>query len=160
MTATPLGDSWWYQRHWGTFRTGTARAKIAWEGGDAQVLLYEQGVPRTVSGFLGVLPLEIPVVHVAWSGEMVMGLERYSFGPSEPENEVRLVQPGDLTWDPKFGEICFTYGTAECKLPSGPNCVVVFGGIDGGLQSFASFCRQRRMEGVGVLRVEAEQEQE
>lgn len=87
---------------------------------------------------------------------MVIATVTYDFGPSDAENEVRLVRPGDLTWDPKYGELGFVYGTAECKLPSGPNTVVVFGAIDTGLDQFASFCRQRRFEGTGNLRVHPE----
>lgn len=78
----------------------------------------------------------------------------YDIDAKVPENEVRLVRPGDLTWDPKFGELAFTYGTAECRLPTGPNALVVYGSIESvGLESFANFARRRRFEGVGELRI-------
>lgn len=161
MMTTPANthsESWWYQQRWGGFRTGSTRVRISWDSGYATAMLYDAGVACTVHGFVQVLPLSVPVVHVAWSGEMVMGTETYDFGPRHAENEVRLVQPGDVTWDPKFGELCFTYGTAECKLPSGPNTVVVFGAIEAGLDAFAHFCRRRRFEGMGLLRVDEEKD--
>jgi hypothetical protein len=75
-------------------------------------------------------------------------------GIREMENQVRLVRPGDLGWDPKFGELTVTYGTAECRLPSGTNTIVVYGQIIEGLDEFASWARARRFEGLGELRFE------
>jgi hypothetical protein len=98
--------------------------------------------------------LTVPVVHVAWSGDMVMSARPFHVGPREPENAVRLPRPGDLTWDPKFGEICFAYGTAEARLPSGENQLVVFGQVEDGFEPFAVFCRARRFDGIGEIRIE------
>jgi len=83
---------------------------------------------------------------------MVMSTRSYDVGIREMENQVRLVRRGDLGWDPKFGELTVTYGTAECRLPSGPNTIVVYGQIIEGLDEFASWARGRRFEGLGELR--------
>ena len=146
-------ESWWWEKQWGDFRKGSLMIQINWTGGNAQALLYDVGVPATVAAIRSALPIEVRVVHVAWSGEMCMGAERFSSGPPEPENQVRLVRPGDLTWDPKFGELGFVYGTAECKLPTGPNSVVVYGCVNRNLEQFAQFGRNRRFEGQGTLRL-------
>jgi len=147
-------DAWWFQREWSDFRRGSARVRLSWPGGEAVAVLYDEGVPLTADGFAAALPLEVPLVHVAWSGEMTMGCETYAFGAEQPENAVRLVRPGDLTWDHKFGELCVVYGDADCRLPSGPNTVVVFGSVVAGLEGLAAFCRARRFEGVGTIRFE------
>jgi hypothetical protein len=81
---------------------------------------------------------------------MVMSARSYDLGAPR-ENAVRLPRPGDLTWDPDAGELAFAYGTAECRLPSGENTVVVFGSIVEGLEEFVEFCWRRRFEGVGTL---------
>jgi hypothetical protein len=82
---------------------------------------------------------------------MVMSTVAYDLPANEPENHVRLVRPGDLAWDPKFGELSVTYGTAEARLPSGPNTLVVYGQIVEGLDAFAAFGRARRFEGLGRI---------
>ncbi len=148
-------EDWWFQRRFSDFRRGGLRVGLRWEGGSAEGVLYDAGAPRTAAAVLRVLPLRIPVVHVAWSGEMCMGAESYDLGVGEAENEVRLVRPGDLTWDPKVGEICFVYGDAECRLPSGPNTVVVFGAILEGLPALAEFGRARRFHGIADTWLEA-----
>ena len=146
-------DTWWYERHWSSFRRGTRPIVVEWEGGRAEAVLYDEGVPRTAAAIAAALPLEVPVIHVAWSGEMCMGTTTYDLGVTEAENSVRLVRPGDLTFDPKFGELGFVYGDAECRLPSGPNTVVVFGAVVATLDEFAAWARRRRFEGVGDLRL-------
>jgi hypothetical protein len=92
------------------------------------------------------------VVHVAWSGDMVMGARPVPLGVTEEENLTRLVRPGDVAYDPKYNEITVTYGTAEARLPSGPNTLTVFGAVDAGLEAFARWARARRFEGLGVIR--------
>jgi hypothetical protein len=81
----------------------------------------------------------------------VMSAQPFDFGPTEAENAVRLPRVGDLTWDHKVGEICFTYGTAEARLPSGENQLVVFGQVEEGIEAFAEYCRARRFEGLGKI---------
>lgn len=142
-------DSWYFHKTWSDFRRGALRIRLDFGHEQAIALLYDEGVPRTVAAIHARLPIEVPVVHVAWSGEMLMSTRAYDIPAKEPENHVRLVRPGDLAWDPKFGELTITYGTAEAKLPSGPNTLVVYGQIVEGLDAFAAFGRARRFEGVG-----------
>jgi hypothetical protein len=147
-------DRWWFHRRWSDFRRGSLRIAVEWEGTSAEATLFDEGAPRTAAGVAGALPLELPVVHVAWSGEMLMGTTTVDIGVAGPENDVRLVRPGDLTYDPKFGELGFVYGDAECRLPSGPNTVVVFGALAADrVDEFAAWARRRRFEGVGTLRL-------
>jgi hypothetical protein len=146
-------ENWWYQRRWSSFRRGTHPISLEWDDGRAAAVLYEEGAPRTALAIEQALPLEVPVIHVAWSGEMCMGVETYDIGVDTAENEVRLVRPGDLTFDPKYDELGFVYGDAECRLPSGPNTVVVYGAVVSGLDGFAAWARRRRFEGVGTLRI-------
>jgi hypothetical protein len=146
--------SWWWQERWESTRRGSAPITLNWNGGSARGVLFDAGAPRTAAAVLAALPLEVPVVHVAWSGEMVMSARTYELGV-ERENAVRLPRPGDLTWDPAVGELAFAYGTAECRLPSGENTVVVYGAIIEGLDAFAEFCRARRFEGVANLRIDS-----
>jgi hypothetical protein len=154
MSAEEAG-SWWWRERWEDLRGGdTTPIAIAWDGGAAAAVLFDAGVPRTAAAVLAALPLRVPVVHVAWSGEMVMSTRTYELGV-ERENAVRLPRPGDLTWDPAVGELAFAYGTAECRLPSGENNVVVYGAIVEGLDAFAEFCRRRRFEGVAELRIDS-----
>lgn len=150
-------DHWWFQRAWSDFRRGTARARLSWDGGSAPVLLYDEGAPRTAAAVRAALPLRTEVVNTAWSGEMLMATETFDLASGAEENSVRLVRPGDLTWDPKYGEICVVYGDAECRLPSGPNTVTVFGQVTGGLEGLAAFGRGRRFHGAGALRLDAEE---
>ena len=145
-------ERWYWQKTWSSHRHGTARARLHWDGGHAEIALYDGGAPKTASAFLARLPLELPVVHVAWSGDMVMGARPMPLEVEEEENLTRLVQPGDLAYDPKYDEITVTYGTAEARLPSGPNTLTVFGALTTGLDDFAVWGRTRRFEGVGILR--------
>jgi len=146
-------ETWWWARKWEDLRSGeTQPISIGWDEGAAAGVLFTEGAPRTAAAMLAALPLQVPVVHVAWSGEMVMSARTYELGV-ERENAVRLPRPGDLTWDPAVGELAFAYGTAECRLPSGENTVVVYGAIVEGLDAFAEFCRRRRFEGLGQLRL-------
>lgn len=155
----PMTDTWWWRERWESFRKGSAGLSLSWDDGQARALLFDEGVPQTTAAVRRALPLEVPVVHVAWSGEMVMSAERYDLGSVQEnavrENAVRLPRPGDLTWDPGAGELAFAYGTAECRLPSGENTVVVYGSIVEGLDAFAEFCWRRRFEGVATLRLSA-----
>ncbi|MEJ0097715.1 MAG: DUF3830 family protein [Bauldia sp.] len=128
---------------------------LSWQGANAEALIYDEGAPRTAAAFLALLPLDIRIVHVAWSGEMCMSVSSYDLNLTEPENSTRLVRPGDLTWDHRVGELGIVYGTAECRLPSGPNTVVVFGGVVSGLDRLAAMGRARRFEGVTTIRAEA-----
>lgn len=83
---------------------------------------------------------------------MLMGAESVPLGVSRAENQTRLVRPGDLAFDPTFDEITVTYGTAEARLPSGPNTLTVFGAVADGLDGFAAWAHRRRFEGLGRLR--------
>lgn len=150
------GGSWWWKERWESTRRGDTRIALSWEGGSGSAtgVLFDRGAPLTAAAVLAALPLTVPVVHVAWSGEMVMSARQYELGV-ERENAVRLPRPGDLTWDPAAGELAFAYGTAECRLPSGENNVVVYGAVVEGLAEFAEFCRRRRFEGLGELRIES-----
>lgn len=145
-------DNWYWQKTWSSFRTGNAPVLMTWEDGSAEVLVYNEGVAVTAAAFLERLPLEVPVVHVAWSGDMVMGARPVPLGVKEEENLTRLVRPGDVAYDPKYNEITVTYGTAEARLPSGPNTLTVFGAVGQGLDEFARWARARRFEGMGVIR--------
>lgn len=151
---TTESEAWYWEQRWGSFRTGSQAIRIRWDGGSAVGTLYDEGVPQTVRAVAARLPLTIPVVHVAWSGDMVMSSEQYDLGIAAAENDVRLVRPGDLSWDAKFGELAFTYGTAECRLPSGPNTVTVYGQVSDGLANLARYCRARRFDGVGTIILE------
>jgi hypothetical protein len=145
-------ESWYWQKTWADFRRGTQRVRLAWDGGEGEIALYDAGVPLTTAALLQKLPLELPVVHVAWSGDMVMGAHPVPLGVKAEENLTRLVRPGDVAYDPKYDEITVTYGTAEARLPSGPNTLTVIGTLASGLDGFARWARARRFEGVGVLR--------
>jgi Protein of unknown function (DUF3830) len=148
-------ETWWWAQKWEDLRSGeTKPISVSWDKGAAAGVLFTESAPRTAAAMLAALPLQVPVVHVAWSGEMVMSARTYELGV-ERENAVRLPRPGDLTWDPAAGELAFAYGTAECRLPSGENTVVVYGAIVDGLDAFAEFCRRRRFEGLGQLRLES-----
>jgi len=152
---TDNADTWYFRRRWDGFRVGRATVRLAFGGQSARARLYDEGVPLICRWVLDNSPLTVPVVHVAWSGDMVMSAKPFGGGPVEAENAVRLPRPGDLTWDPKFGEICFAYGTAEARLPSGENQLVVFGQVEEGLDDLAAYCRARRFEGLGEIRLEA-----
>ncbi len=141
----------WYWAERSNYRRGDRPIKIRWQGGEAGGVLYDVGVPITAQAIAAALPLSVPVVQVAWSGDMLMGTKAYEIDAHEMENETRLVQPGDLAWDPKFEELTFCYGPAEAYLPSGPNTLVVYGAITENLSGFAEFCRRRRFEGVGQI---------
>jgi len=145
--------TWYWERTWSDFRRGDIDVPLSWEGGTATVRLFNLGTPITATAILAKLPIEIPVVHVAWSGDMVMSVRQYDIGVRDLENHVRLVRPGDVAFDARYGEITATYGTAEARLPSGPNTLTVFGQIGNGLQSFAAWARARRFEGLGQLRL-------
>ena len=151
-------DNWYWQKTWSDFRRGSAKARLVWEGGKAEVSIFDDGTPETAKAVLAALPVEIPVVHVAWSGDMVISTRGYDIGVHEHEHHVRLIRPGDLSFDPKFGEFTVTYGTAEARLPSGANTLVVFGQIKDGLEAFAAWGRARRFEGLGTLQLVAHTE--
>jgi hypothetical protein len=144
-------EQWYWQRTWSDFRRGHKRIVVTWPTGEAELEIYDEGVPLTAAAFLARLPLEVPFVHVAWSGDMVMGAHPVPLGVAQEENLTRLVRPGDLAYDPKYNEITVTYGTAEARLPSGPNALTVFGQVIRGLEPLSVWARARRFEGVGTL---------
>lgn len=147
-------ESWYWQTTWSDFRRGNARLRMRWQGGSAEILIYDEGVPVTSAAFLAKLPLSLPMVHVAWSGDMLMGAHPVDIGVSTGENLTRLVRPGDVAFDSKYNEITVTYGTAEAKLPSGPNTLTVLATVISGLDDFARWARARRFEGVGTVTFE------
>lgn len=147
-------DDWYWEKTWSGFRRGASRLQLSWDGGQATALVYDEGTPDIAAAILAALPLTVPVVHVAWSGEMVMSTVAYEFGVDHAESDVRLVRPGDLTWDSKSGELAFTYGTAEARLPTGSHTLVVYATIREGLDAFAAYARARRFEGVGEIVLE------
>lgn len=148
-------ENWYWQKTWSDFRRGSRRLRMSWPGGTAEIAIYDEGVPQTTHAFLARLPLTLPMVHVAWSGDMLMGAKPVPIGCNVEENQTRLVRPGDVAFDPKYDEITVTYGTAEAKLPSGPNTLTVFGTVAQGLDEFAQWARARRFEGVGQVTFEA-----
>ena len=150
-------ESWYWDEHWNQSRRGTTPVAFEWPEGRAEGVLFDEGTPRTATAIEGLLPLEFPVVHVAWSGDMVMSAQAFDLGFTEKENETRLPRVGDLSWDPAYGELAFTYGTAECRMPSGFNTIVVYGSLTSGLDEFAAFCRARRFEGVATVKLAAVQ---
>jgi hypothetical protein len=148
-------ESWYWQKTWSDFRRGKRRVMMSWDGGQAELAIYVEGVPKTAAAFLSRLPLKLPMVHVAWSGDMLMGARPAPIGCNEAENQTRLVRPGDVAFDPNYEEITVTYGTAEARLPSGPNTLTVFGTVVDGLEEFGRWARARRFEGLGVVTFEA-----
>jgi hypothetical protein len=153
-TITEGPSDWFYEKKWNNFRVGNRLAVLKWQTGTASVLLYDRGAPKTVQSILRLFPITMPMIHVAWSGEMLMAARSYDIDQTTYENEVRLVRPGDLGWDPKFGELTVTYGSAECKLPSGPNNLVVFGSVVDGLEELGDWARERRFQGLADLILE------
>ncbi len=151
---SPTSEDWYWEKTWSDFRRGETRVRVSWEGGEASAVLYDEGTPEIVAAILDALPLRVPVVHVAWSGEMVMSTTPYALGVDRAENEVRLVRPGDLTWDPQYGELAFTYGTVEARLPTGSHTLVVYGALTDGHDAFAAYGRARRFEGAGEILLE------
>jgi hypothetical protein len=147
-------NNWYWEKTWNSFRRGTRRIKLSWEGGEAVALIYDEGVPETAAAVLKSLPLDVPVVHAAWSGELVMSAGPFAIPAHREENRTRLPYPGDLTWDPKYGELCFVYGTAEARLPSGENTLVVYGHVLENLEQLVGFCRERRFKGLGTIRMD------
>ena len=129
MRGDAPGSGYW-ERRWAGFREGSARIGLEWEGGSAGAVLYEQGVPLISNAILEAVPFELTVMHVAWSGDMLMGTAPTGLDVRQAENDVRMPREGDLGWDPKIGELTFTYGLAECHTPAGPNTIVVCGSID------------------------------
>jgi hypothetical protein len=148
-------DDWYWERNWNDYRRGTRTIRLSWDGGEAVAAIFDEGVPRTTSAFLTLLPIEVPMVHVAWSGEMVMSAQPVPLEVAEHENRVRLVRVGDLAFDPRYGEITVTYGTAEARLPDGPNVLTVFGQITTDVEAITQFGRRRRFEGMASIRFEA-----
>ncbi len=147
-------DDWYWEKTWNNYRLGETEIRLRWAEGDALATIFDHGVPVTARAFLDRLPMEVPVVHVAWSGEMVMSTGTHPLGITEQENRVRLVRVGDLAFDPKFDEITVTYGTAEARLPDGPNTLTVFGQITVGIDDFAEFGRRCRFRGVSNITFE------
>lgn len=144
-------DSWYWDQHFNSSRKGSRGVVLEWEGGRAEGVLFDVGAPRTAGAVAEVLPLTIPVIHAIWSGDMIMSTKSFDLGFREKENEVRLPRVGDLSWDPNFGELAFTHGTAECRMPTGFNTVVVYGSLHSGLDELAAFGRARRFEGLGEV---------
>ncbi|MEW6991634.1 DUF3830 family protein [Colwelliaceae bacterium 6441] len=152
-------ESFYWDEYWNNTRSGTTKIILSWDDGQCEGILFDKGVPKSVAGIISILPVTIPVVHVAWSGEMIMSTRPYDLGFKEKENETRLPRTGDISWDPFFGELAFTYGTAECKMQSGYNTIVICGQLKTGLDEFAKYCRARRFEGLAEVTISLAGEQ-
>lgn len=152
---TPQPDDWYWEKNWNDYRRGDTTIRLRWDDGEAAATIFDQGAPITTRAFLERLPMVVPVVHVAWSGEMVMSTGTHPLGVTDQENRVRLVRVGDLAYDPIFDEITVTYGTAEARLPDGPNSLTVFGQVSEGVDALAAFGRRCRFEGVQEITFEA-----
>ena len=137
------------------FREGDQAIRLSWAGGSASGSMYNIGVPTTSQAISDLLPLTIPVIHAAWSGDMLMSAAPVPVAAAEWENRVRLVRPGDITWDPDFGEVAISYGTAEARLPTGAHSLVVFGYLSEGLKELYDFGKARRYEGLDEVRLES-----
>jgi hypothetical protein len=155
MSEPGTPSSWYWDEHWNRSRRGSTPVVLEWEGGRSEGVLFDEGAPKTVAGVLDLLPVTIPMIHAAWSGDIVMSTQRFPLGFTEKENETRLPRVGDMSWDPMYGELAFTYGTAECRMPSGFNTIVVYGSLQTGLDDFAAWCRARRFEGQAEVRLAA-----
>jgi hypothetical protein len=118
MATSNNGENWYFRKKWDDFRRGDLKVELRFDGQRAVARLYDLGVPETVRMLTAQMPFAVPVVHVAWSGDMVMSAQPFDFGPTEAENAVRLPRVGDLTWDHKVGEICFTTALPKhvCRL--------------------------------------------
>ncbi|ORA39242.1 DUF3830 family protein [Mycobacterium aquaticum] len=145
---------WWWTRRWEDWRGAAGTPVILqWDGGQARAYLFDEHTPKTVAAFLAALPLTVPVVHAAWSGDMMMSAADVAVHQSVPENHIRLPRIGDLGWDPEYGELTITYGTAECRLPSGENTITVFGSVSENLGELANLGRSTRFNGVTTIRI-------
>lgn len=143
-----MNSDWWFGHKWSSARSGDTPIEVSWDGGSACGVLYTDSSPLTTSAFRARFPLRIDMVHAAWSGEMVMSTTTCELDVDVEENSTRLVRPGDITWDAKVGEVCLVYGDAECRLPSGPNTVVVIGSLTTNPDSLAELCQSIRFTGV------------
>lgn len=138
------------------FRDGNQSLRLSWADGSAHGVIYNVGVPATSEAVLRLLPLTLSLIHAAWSGDMLMSARPIPLTATKWENRVRLVRPGDLTWDPNLREIAIAYGTAEARIPAGPHSLVVFGSLTGGLEELHAFGKSRRFKGLGEATLECD----
>jgi Protein of unknown function (DUF3830) len=87
-------ETWYFRRRWDGFRSGERQVRLTFAAEQAVARLYDKGVPQTCRQILSHLPLTVPVVHVAWSGDMVMSARPFDIGPREPENGGSPAAPG------------------------------------------------------------------
>jgi hypothetical protein len=94
MATSNNGENWYFRKKWDDFRRGDLKVELRFDGQRAVARLYDLGVPETVRMLTAQMPFAVPVVHVAWSGDMVMSAQPFDFGPTEAENAVRLPRVG------------------------------------------------------------------
>lgn len=82
------------------------KIKIEFErGGTFEAIMLEEEAPETTNVVWNSLPVEFPIKHAGWSGQVIFGFVDKKF--NIVENPKRILQPGDITFDPHF-------------LPTGP----------------------------------------
>jgi len=114
-----------------------------------KIRLLVKAAPLIGNALLTKLPLSGHLIHSAWSGCGVRGLESVALpGIDEHENSTYFPVPGDFCYTVGHDEITMFYGDASPTMPSGKVRESVVGVVDGRLPEFQRACILTRLTGA------------
>lgn len=113
------------------------------------IRLLTTAAPLIAKGLLAKLPLQGHLIHSAWSGSGVRGLESVALpGIEAHENSTYFPVPGDFCYTVGHDEITMFYGDASPTMPSGKVRESVVGVLEGRLPEFQRACILTRLTGA------------
>jgi len=120
-----------------------------------RIRLLMTAAPLIARALLAKLPLEGHLIHSAWSGCGVRGLESVALsGIDAHENSTYFPVPGDFCYTVGHDEITIFYGEASPTMPSGKVRESVVGVLDSRLPEFQLACILTRLTGARPFKLQ------
>ena len=123
--------------------------------GDARgrIRLLDDEAPQTAQAIWDLLPIEDKTVPVRWSGNAWRTDRDYPIPFEGVENRPDFLAAGELASYPRLQKICFAYGTAQWRAPSGQvRDVSLVGRVEEGLDELVAASDRAHTEGSVVCR--------
>jgi hypothetical protein len=124
-----------------------------------RIRLLDDEAPRTADAIWDQLPIEDRTIAVRWSGNAWRTDRDYPLSFDGIENRPEFLEAGDIAYYPRLHKICFAYGTAQWRGPTGEiRDITLFGRVEEGLGELVAASERAHVEGSAdcVLKRHAE----